>query len=66
MVCSRSFLPLEEHYSYHDFFSPALSDTDIEAKPFVLLIGQYSVGKVMCVCLSVCMCVCVIDGIYTH
>jgi len=65
----RSFFPLEEHYSFHDFFSPPvclvssvagwavglsaltlaacqLSDTDIEAKPFVLLIGQYSVGKV--------------------
>jgi hypothetical protein len=39
-------LPLEEHYSFHDFFSPPLSDTDIEAKPFVLLLGQYSVGKV--------------------
>ena len=26
----RSILPLEEHYSFHDFFSPPLSDTDIE------------------------------------
>ena len=73
----KAFLPLEEHYSYSDFFSPvqmpscfldhlrctrraasiaharsnrvwwlqAMSATDIEAKPFVLLIGQYSVGK---------------------
>ena len=57
----RSFLPLEEHYSFADFFSASMSDTDIEvmlsellsqrvlilaqAKPFVLLIGQYSVGK---------------------
>eukprot|EP00961_Rhodomonas_salina_P282139 3812565-Rhodomonas_salina.2 len=36
----RHFLPLEEHYSYGDFFSPPLQDNDIEAKPFVLLIGQ--------------------------
>ena len=41
----RSFLPLEDHYSYQDFFSTNLTDTDIEAKPFVLLLGQYSVGK---------------------
>ena len=33
----RSIFPLEEHYSFHDFFSPPLSDTDIEVlrrKPF--------------------------------
>ena len=42
---ARSVRPLEEHYSFPFFFSPVLSATDIEAKPFVLLLGQYSVGK---------------------
>ena len=37
--------PVEEHYRFSDFFSPPLNDTDISAKPFVLLLGQYSVGK---------------------
>jgi EH domain-containing protein 1 len=41
-TCCR---PVEEHYRFSDFFSPPLTDTDIEAKPFVLLLGQYSVGK---------------------
>jgi len=44
-IYKRSFLPLEDHYSFSDFFSASMSDTDIEAKPFVLLVGQYSVGK---------------------
>ena len=38
-------LPLEEHYKFHDFHSPALDDPDFDAKPMVLLIGQYSTGK---------------------
>ena len=37
--------PLEEAYKYHDFHSPALHDPDFDAKPMVLLIGQYSTGK---------------------
>ena len=37
--------PLEEHYNFPFFFSPLLNDVDIEAKPFVFLLGQYSVGK---------------------
>ncbi len=37
--------PLEEHYKFHDFHSPALDDADFDAKPMVLLIGQYSTGK---------------------
>ena len=31
--------PLEEHYHFPFFFSPLLSDVDIEAKPFVF--GKY-------------------------
>ena len=37
--------PLEEHYKFHDFHSPALDDADFYAKPMVLLVGQYSTGK---------------------
>ena len=38
-------LPLEEHYKFHDFHSPALDEPDFDAKPMILLIGQYSTGK---------------------
>lgn len=37
--------PLEEFYKFHDFHSPPLDDPDFDAKPMVLLIGQYSTGK---------------------
>ncbi|KAG2783367.1 EH domain-containing protein 4 [Phytophthora cactorum] len=37
--------PLEKRYDFGDFHSPLLSDSDFEAKPQVLMIGQYSVGK---------------------
>eukprot|EP01111_Echinosteliopsis_oligospora_P016010 TRINITY_DN6518_c0_g1_i1.p1 TRINITY_DN6518_c0_g1~~TRINITY_DN6518_c0_g1_i1.p1 ORF type:complete len:524 (+),score=116.24 TRINITY_DN6518_c0_g1_i1:40-1611(+) len=37
--------PMEETYKFGDFHSPILSDSDIEAKPMVLLLGQYSTGK---------------------
>ncbi|XP_053671669.1 EH domain-containing protein 1 isoform X2 [Anopheles nili] len=38
-------LPLEEHYNFHDFHSPKLEDSDFDAKPMILLVGQYSTGK---------------------
>lgn len=37
--------PLEEHYKFHDFHSPRLDDPDFDAKPMILLVGQYSTGK---------------------
>ena len=37
--------PLEETYKYGEFHSPYLNDGDFDAKPMVLLIGQYSTGK---------------------
>lgn len=37
--------PLEELYKFGHFFSPLLSEGDFEAKPSVLLLGQYSTGK---------------------
>ncbi len=36
--------PLEEAFKFGNFFSPLLSDSDFEAKPSVLLLGQYSTG----------------------
>lgn len=38
-------LPLEECYKFHAFHSPQLDDPDFDAKPTVLLVGQYSTGK---------------------
>uniref|UniRef100_A0A7S1CI35 Calmodulin n=1 Tax=Bicosoecida sp. CB-2014 TaxID=1486930 RepID=A0A7S1CI35_9STRA len=37
--------PVEELYRYSEFHSPLLGNSDFEAKPMVLLLGQYSVGK---------------------
>lgn len=44
-VYKQKLLPLEEHYKFHDFHSPILDDPDFDAKPMVLLVGQYSTGK---------------------
>lgn len=38
-------LPLEEHYRFHEFHSPALEEADFKNLPMVLLVGQYSTGK---------------------
>ena len=37
--------PLEEQYLVNQFHYPMLTDQDFDAKPMVLLIGSYSVGK---------------------
>jgi len=37
--------PVEEAYRFGEFYSPLLNDSDFDAKPMVLLLGQYSVGK---------------------
>ena len=44
-IYKSKLFPLEEHYKFHDFHSPQLDDPDFEAKPMILLIGQYSTGK---------------------
>lgn len=36
--------PLEEQFKFGHFFSPLLNESDFEAKPSVLLLGQYSTG----------------------
>ena len=41
----RKLYPLEEHYLFDKFHSPFLDDPDFDAKPMILLIGQYSTGK---------------------
>ena len=44
-IYKTKLLPLEEAYRFHEFHSPSLDDSDFAAKPMVLLVGQYSVGK---------------------
>jgi GTPase SAR1 family protein len=41
----KKVLPLEKASKYSQFGSPPLSPSDFNAKPMVLIIGQYSVGK---------------------
>ena len=38
-------MPLEKIYRFHDFHSPQLENGDFDAKPIVMLLGQYSSGK---------------------
>ena len=44
-IYKGKLLPLEESYDFHEFVSPALNEPDFDAKPMVLLVGQYSTGK---------------------
>eukprot|EP00096_Caligus_rogercresseyi_P000116 TRINITY_DN1030_c1_g1_i2.p1 TRINITY_DN1030_c1_g1~~TRINITY_DN1030_c1_g1_i2.p1 ORF type:complete len:539 (+),score=195.15 TRINITY_DN1030_c1_g1_i2:294-1910(+) len=44
-VYKQKLLPLEKEFGYHDFHSPALEDPDFDARPMVMLVGQYSTGK---------------------
>ena len=37
--------PLAEAFKFGNFFSPVLSESDFDAKPSVLLLGQYSTGN---------------------
>ncbi|PIN10547.1 Endocytosis/signaling protein EHD1 [Handroanthus impetiginosus] len=37
--------PLEIIYRFNDFVSPLLTNSDFDAKPMVMLLGQYSTGK---------------------
>ncbi|XP_002978188.2 EH domain-containing protein 1 [Selaginella moellendorffii] len=42
---ARKLKPLERLYKFNVFSSPAMTDSDFEAKPMVTLLGQYSTGK---------------------
>ncbi|KAI8351768.1 P-loop containing nucleoside triphosphate hydrolase protein [Choanephora cucurbitarum] len=44
-IYKQKIKPLEVTYNFEGFHSAPLTDSDIEAKPIVLLIGQYSTGK---------------------
>jgi len=45
-IYRKAVLPVEKRYKYDYFYeSPLLTDVEFDAKPQVLLIGQYSVGK---------------------
>jgi EH domain-containing protein 1 len=44
-IYKHKLLPLESAYHFHDFHSPALDDPDFDAKPMIMLVGQYSTGK---------------------
>lgn len=47
-VYRRKIKPLETTYNFEGFHSAPLSDSDIEAKPMVLLLGQYSTVGSIC------------------
>lgn len=45
-IYNKAVLPMEKRYRYDYFYeSPFMTDVEFDAKPQVLLIGQYSVGK---------------------
>nr|XP_023025028.1 EH domain-containing protein 1-like [Leptinotarsa decemlineata] len=44
-IYRNKMLPLEQHYLFNEFHSPPLNDADFDAKPLILLVGQYSTGK---------------------
>lgn len=44
-IYKKSLLPLERDFLYNEIHSPALEDPDFDAKPLVMLVGQYSTGK---------------------
>ena len=41
---AKNLRPLEDAYRFHEFHSPPLDAADFQAKPMVLLIGQYWEG----------------------
>lgn len=45
-IYTENILPAEKRYRYDYFYeSPFLTDVEFDAKPQVMLVGQYSVGK---------------------
>ncbi|XP_073302455.1 EH domain-containing protein 1-like isoform X2 [Primulina huaijiensis] len=45
MLYNEKLKPLEATYRFNDLVSPALTSSDFDAKPMVMLLGQYSTGK---------------------
>ena len=46
MCYNKVLRPLEEMAHFQTFHSTAMEDADFDAKPMVMLIGQYSTGIV--------------------
>jgi len=44
-IYARALKPLEELYHFEAFHAPIMRDSDFDAKPSVLFLGQYSTGK---------------------
>ena len=44
-IYANKIKPVEQTYNFDSFNSPLLRDRDFDAKPMVLLLGQYSTGK---------------------
>ena len=44
-IYARALKPLEELYRFDAFHMPIMRDSDFDAKPSVLFLGQYSTGK---------------------
>ena len=44
-IYARALKPLEELYRFEAFHMPIMRDSDFDAKPLVLFLGQYSTGK---------------------
>ncbi|KAL8461481.1 hypothetical protein ACS0TY_032816 [Phlomoides rotata] len=45
LLYNEKLKPLEATYRFNDFASPFLTSSDFDAKPMVMLLGQYSTGK---------------------
>jgi len=41
----KVLLPIEKQFHFDKFLTPFMTEADFQAKPMVLLMGQYSVGK---------------------
>jgi len=44
-IYMKNIRSLEETYQFPQFYTPLLNPIDFDAKPIVMLVGQYSVGK---------------------
>lgn len=44
-VYYNTVLPIEKEYLYHKFYSSEILESEMDSKPTILLVGQYSTGK---------------------
>ena len=43
-VYYNTVLPIEKEYLYHKFYSSEILESEMDSKPTILLVGQYSTG----------------------